>query len=88
MTGAAALRTSLEIEEWLRRRCAGLAGVPCEEIDVDRPFAELGLDSSGAVAVTRELEALLRREVPITAFWDHPAIASLARALAARDASD
>lgn len=64
--------------EWLVER----AGVPQQQADRQRPFAEAGLDSLSAVELSRELEDWLRVPItPIVAF-NYPTPAALARYLA------
>jgi len=63
-----------ELRQWLVNRIAEDLSVPPEEINTQRPFAEFGLDSRSAVAMTGELEAVVHREVSPTLVWDHPTI--------------
>jgi acyl transferase domain-containing protein/acyl-CoA synthetase (AMP-forming)/AMP-acid ligase II/acetylornithine/succinyldiaminopimelate/putrescine aminotransferase/predicted amino acid dehydrogenase len=71
------------IESWLRRRIAGLLGVPEEKIDRHQPFSSYGLDSGQGVALAAELEAWLGWELSPTLVWSHPTLAELTRRLAA-----
>ena len=52
------------------------------ELELDRPFADLGLDSVMAMAVRREAEQLVGMELSATMLWNHPTIALLAEYLA------
>lgn len=76
------MKTALEIETWLVRALARSLDVDPREIDPQRPFAELGVDSVAAVELSGDLEAFLGTKVAPTVVWDHPTIRSLARHLA------
>jgi acyl carrier protein len=60
-------------------------GKPADEIDRERRFDRLGLDSADAVALVGELEDFVDR--PISAFlpYEHPTIQQLARRVADGD---
>jgi len=75
-------RTAEDIEEWLVTRISYLAEIPKDSVDVHAPFVDYRLDSSVAVSVTAELAAWLGTSLPITLFWEHPSIFSLAEKLA------
>lgn len=53
------------------------------ELDPDRTFADLGLDSTGVIAVAAGLEDRLGITVDSDLFFDHPTINRLAEHLAA-----
>ena len=75
--------TSAEIEHWLVTRIAGELHVAPENVDVRKPFTELGVDSLVAMELAMELEEHLgRRDLPVTLLFDHPTIDELARFLA------
>ncbi len=68
---------------------AGLRGILARELrmseadlDRDRPFAELGLNSVMAMSVRREAEQLVGIELSATMLWNHPTITALAEHLA------
>ena len=67
-----------ELEHALTAILAGELGVQDHELAVDRPFAELGLNSVMAMTIRREAEQLLGVELSVTMLWNHPTIASLA----------
>jgi phthiocerol/phenolphthiocerol synthesis type-I polyketide synthase A len=71
-----------ELEIGLRTILAGELGMPEAELESDRPFADMGLDSVMAMAVRREAEQLLGIELSATMLWNHPTIALLAGYLA------
>jgi len=75
-------RLTDEIEKvllrWLRER----VGIPAEELDRDRAFAEYGVDSVTAVELGCELERMLKVELPSVVAWQYPTPAAMARHLA------
>ena len=75
------MMTSEELEQWLKSMLAAHTRVSPETIDVNRPFDEMGVDSMQAVALSGELETLLKRRIEPTVFWDHRTLRALARAL-------
>lgn len=58
--------------------------VPEKELDTDRPFAELGLNSLMAMAIRREAEQFVGIELSATMLFNHPTVKSLASYLAKR----
>jgi phthiocerol/phenolphthiocerol synthesis type-I polyketide synthase A len=52
------------------------------ELDLERPFAELDLNSVMAMSIRREAERLVGMEWSLTMLWNHPTIASLTEFLA------
>ncbi len=73
------------LERWLKERLAAISGIPANEIDVRRPFAEYGLDSQLAAQLSAELEDRIGRPVSVTVAYDYPTIAALAQHLSASD---
>ena len=49
-----------EILEWL----AQTLRVPVEEVELDKPFAEIGLDSLDAVHMLATIESIIQQELP------------------------
>lgn len=76
------LRDHLQVE--LRTVLAHELRLPEAELEVDRPFAELGLNSVMAMSVRRDAERLVGIELSATMLWNHPTIAALAAYLAKR----
>jgi phthiocerol/phenolphthiocerol synthesis type-I polyketide synthase A len=68
--------SELEIE--LRTILACELGMPEPELELDRPFADMGLNSVMAMSVRREAEQLVGIELSATMLWNHPTIAALA----------
>ena len=71
-----------ELEAGLRTILAREILLPEAELDVDRPFAELGLNSVMAMSIRRQVERLVGIELSVTMLWNHPTIRSLAEHLA------
>ncbi|MET0994458.1 MAG: beta-ketoacyl reductase, partial [Mycobacterium sp.] len=71
-----------ELEIGLRTIVARELRMPEAEIELDRPFAELGLNSVMAMSIRREAEQLVGIELSATMLWNHPTIASIAGYLA------
>lgn len=71
-----------ELEIGLRGILARELRMPEAELELDRPFAELGLNSVMAMSIRREAEQLVGIELSATMLWNHPTIASLAGYLA------
>jgi len=79
LDGDALLR---ELETALRTVLARELGLPESELESDRPFAELGLQSVMAMSIRREVEQFAGLELSATMLWNHPTIASLSAFLA------
>jgi len=71
-----------ELEDGLRRIIAAELRVPEAELDTDRPFAELGLNSLMAMAIRYEAEQFVGIELSVTMLFNHPTVASLSGYLA------
>ncbi|NUR57967.1 MAG: hypothetical protein HOV87_04595, partial [Catenulispora sp.] len=52
--------------------------IPEEDIDPDRPFRELGVDSLLSVGITQALQQIYGSRVPFAALADHPTVRRLA----------
>ncbi|MGE5695634.1 MAG: type I polyketide synthase [Candidatus Sericytochromatia bacterium] len=70
-----------ELSKGLRAIIARELGLPETELEIDRPFAELGLNSLMALTIRREAEQLVGVELSATMLWNHPTIAMLAEHL-------
>jgi acyl-CoA synthetase (AMP-forming)/AMP-acid ligase II/acyl carrier protein len=66
--------------DWLVER----TGIPTEEVDRERPFAEYGLDSLTAVEMSQALEDWLGVELTPVVAWNYPTPVALAGYLARR----
>ncbi|HYB36143.1 MAG TPA: acyltransferase domain-containing protein [Mycobacterium sp.] len=73
-----------ELDVGLRRVLARELRQPESELESDRPFAELGLDSVMAMSIRRQVEQLVGIELSATMLWNHPTIASLTAYLVKR----
>jgi phthiocerol/phenolphthiocerol synthesis type-I polyketide synthase A len=71
----------IELEIGLRSILAGELGMSELELELDRPFADMGLDSVMAMAVRRKTEQLVGIELSATMLWNHPTIVLLAEHL-------
>jgi acyl carrier protein len=71
-----------EIQLWLITKLAMRLGVGPEEMHIDRPLADYGLDSRTALSLSGELEEWLGRELSPTLLWDYPTIEALSAHLA------
>lgn len=60
---------------------AGLVGLDRADVDVDRPFGELGLDSVTAVEMVERIGKGLGLELRGTLLFDHPTIEALSKHL-------
>ncbi len=74
--------TQKEIENWLIQAVAQILDRQPENIDPLLPFAQLGLDSGEAVALTGDLEDLLEQELEPTLAFEYPSIQKLSQHLA------
>ena len=70
------------IEAFAVEKLAETLNVSSEELDVNEPFINYGLDSLQAFTLTGDLAEWLDRDLEATLFWDHPCIADLSRYLA------
>lgn len=73
--------TEASLREWLVTQIAALAQVQPEDVDVDRPFAEFGMDSMQLFQLSGDLQKFLGREVSEIVAWDYPTIAQLSKHL-------
>lgn len=83
-SGLSATEVRAELEDGLRRIIAAELRLPEAELDTDRPFAELGLNSLMAMAIRREAEQFVGIELSATMLFNHPTVAALAGYLANR----
>ena len=70
-----------QLQTWLQTHVAELLDRKPDEIDIDRPLGEQGLDSVDAVGLTGELEDLLGLELDPTLAFEHPSISALVKHL-------
>jgi acyl carrier protein len=75
-------RTAPEIETWMRKEIARALGIYANEIDVELPFEEIGLDSVTSLEVTGALEDWLQTSLSPRTFTEHRTIRKLAAHLA------
>lgn len=66
-----------ELRVWMVAYLARLLELHPQEVDPAKPFELYGLDSSGAVGMSGDLEDLLGAEFDTTLIYDHPTIDAL-----------
>ena len=83
--GTAATETDRRMErieswllDWLVQRC----GISRKEVDLEKPFAEYGVDSLAAVELGHELEEWLGITLTATVAWNYPTPRTLSHYLA------
>jgi 8-amino-7-oxononanoate synthase len=74
-------QTAASLKAWLADKLAEVLQTSAEDLDLDRDFADYGLDSVEAVNLSGELENFLGKRLPPTLLWDYPSISSLAEHL-------
>ena len=77
MTMDAPKYTRGELRDWIVDYLAQLLGIGREEIDTELSFEAYGLDSSGAVGFSGDLEEALQVTFDATLAYDHPTIEAL-----------
>jgi acyl-CoA synthetase (AMP-forming)/AMP-acid ligase II/acyl carrier protein len=70
------------LEDGMMRLAASLLGLDPEDMDPDRPFRELGLDSVTAVELVETVGQQLNQSLSATLLFDHPTIGALATFIA------
>jgi acyl carrier protein len=80
-------RSEAEIQRWLLQHIAHAAKIDEGEVDINRSFAEFGLDSMQLFELAGDLEKFLGQKVPEVVAWDYPNIALLARHLVSPEAA-
>lgn len=73
--------TEAAIQQWLVNRIAEVAQIPPEQVDMDLPFADFGLDSMRMFEISGDLEKFLGQSISEIVAWDFPTIAKLSRHL-------
>lgn len=76
--------SSEEFRHWLVTYLAELLGTARDALDPQKSFEELGLDSSGAVGLSGDLEHLLGVEFDTALVYDYPTVELLVAHLEAR----
>jgi acyl carrier protein len=67
-----------ELSHWLTAKVAGYLGLDHDEVDLDTPLADLGIDSIKGLALCADLQAEQGLTADATIVWDHPTITELA----------
>ncbi|MET0135542.1 MAG: acyl carrier protein [Kibdelosporangium sp.] len=76
--------TPTQVQDWLLRTIAGYLELSPAELDPERPFAEIGLDSVYALTLSADIEDTFGLEVEPTMAWDYPTAAVLAQGIHAQ----
>lgn len=66
-----------DVTEWLISKLAEESGDPMDEISLDKPFSEFGLDSLSLMSMSYDLETFLEREISPTVFTEFNTIREL-----------
>jgi acyl carrier protein len=66
-----------ELQAWIVEFLSELLGLPPGQIDPAQPFDVYGLDSSGAVGMSGDLEDLLGVGFDAALVYDHPTVEAL-----------
>lgn len=69
--------TETEIQEWLTTHIAVVAKIGPEQVEMDRPFAEFGMDSMQMFQLSGDLQKFLGYPVSEIIAWDYPTVAKL-----------
>ncbi|MDS1270909.1 acyl carrier protein [Lipingzhangella sp. LS1_29] len=70
--------STLQMQEWLVKRISEYLELVPDQLDVDAPLADLGLDSVYALALCGDIESEFGVPVEPTLAWDYPTVAELA----------
>jgi acyl carrier protein len=73
------VHTEQEFRDWLVNRLSRYLRRPEDEIALDVPFTEYGLDSVAALSLFGDIEDEFGFYLEPTVVWDHPTISDLAR---------
>jgi acyl carrier protein len=76
--------TRAELHAWIVDYLAQLLDLPRTQIDPAQPFDVYGLDSSGAVGMSGDLEDLLGVPFDAALVYDHPTVEALVAHLVER----
>ncbi|MBF2053378.1 MAG: acyl carrier protein [Candidatus Sericytochromatia bacterium] len=66
-----------ETLQWLQQEVASLLDLPAEQVSLERPLAEQGLDSADAVGLSGQLEERLNTELDPTLVFEYPSLQQL-----------
>jgi acyl carrier protein len=87
MTARPDIITPQAIEDLMIAHVADALTIDPDEVDVDRPLNDFGLDSSDLLSLGQELEDWLGFKVEATLLWYYPTIDKLSRHLGERGAA-
>ena len=72
-------RRQLLLVAHIQQVAAGLLGLDADDVEPDRPFGELGLDSITAVEMVESVGRSVGHEIAGTILFDYPTVADLSR---------
>jgi len=84
LTRDSQLYTRAELREWMIAYLAQLLGIERSEVDPAQTFEIYGLDSSGAVGLSGDLEELLGVRFDTSLVYDYPTLDGLLEHLVER----
>lgn len=70
-----------EIQTWLQQAVAEEIEATPETVSLDKPFAELGVESSSLLGISGDLEDFLGIEIDPTVVFEYPTIRKLSEHL-------
>ncbi|MGP3964828.1 acyl carrier protein [Nonomuraea sp. 3N208] len=76
--------TQEELSTWLTGRVALMVRKPADEIALDVPLGDYGVDSVSALSIVAEIEDHLGLTLDPTVLWDHPTLGELGAVLLER----
>jgi acyl carrier protein len=82
------MKTSEEIQTWLRERIAKEIKIKPETVSLHATFAGCGIDSLVIVTLVNDLEEWLNVSLDPTIFWEYPTIKDLTDWLLSEDFSN
>lgn len=66
---------------WLAAYLAEELHLPVGQLDLDKPFIDMGLDSAALVGMIGDIEDFLGRDLDPTLAYDHPTVRKFAAAV-------
>jgi acyl carrier protein len=70
------------LEAWLRKAIAGVLELDARQVDVHKPIAKYGVDSTEVVGMIADLEVWLGRELPLDIVWEWATTREVAQRIA------
>jgi len=70
-----------ELVDWLTVKVAAYVNVPPDEIGIDTPLADCGIDSISGLALCVDLQCEMGFDIDTTIVWDYATIDAMAEYL-------